>query len=80
MGVPAHDARDSVLAELLKLPVVNVIGKRGDGGGDADADADADADGVMVNSGVFDGMRPEEARRAIGEQLKVGGRWWWWWW
>ena len=39
MGVPAHDARDSVLAELQRLPVVNVIGKRGDGGGDADADA-----------------------------------------
>ena len=33
--------------------------------------SDADADGVMVNSGEFDGLRPLDAKIAIGKELKV---------
>ncbi len=69
MGVPAHDTRDGVLAEVQRLPVVSVIAKTAGNGG---VDNDSDGEGVMVNSGEFDGLRPSDAKKAIGEELKVG--------
>jgi leucyl-tRNA synthetase len=68
MGVPAHDTRDGVLAEVQGLPVVNVISKTVE---HSSGGSDADADGVMVNSGEFDGLRPLDAKIAIGKELKV---------
>ncbi len=74
MGVPAHDTRDGVLAASRGLPVVNVIDKTVENGSRvADADA-ADVAGVMVNSGSFDGLRAKDARKAIGDELKVLAR------
>jgi leucyl-tRNA synthetase len=70
MGVPAHDARDGVLAESRGLPVVNVITKA-TASGSGTSDGDADVDSVMVNSGTFDGLRTKDARKAIGDALKV---------
>ncbi len=68
MGVPAHDTRDGVLAEVQRLPVVNVIAKTI---GSSSGDSDADGDGTMVNSRQFDGLKPADARKAILEELKV---------
>jgi hypothetical protein len=68
MGVPAHDSRDSILAEVQGLPVLNVIDKTADSGC---AETDGNSDGVMLNSGDFNGMRTVDARKAIGEELKV---------
>jgi leucyl-tRNA synthetase len=58
MAVPAHDERDREFAEAFGLPIVEVI----------------DEDGVMVNSGQFDGLPAEEAKRSIVEWLREQGR------
>jgi leucyl-tRNA synthetase len=58
MAVPAHDARDHEFAEAYDLPIVNVI----------------DEDGKLVNSGSFDGLPVEDAKRAIVESLRAEGR------
>ena len=58
MAVPAHDERDGEFAETFSLPVVEVI----------------DEDGKLVNSGRFDGMPADEAKRAIVAELEQDGR------
>src|SRR5579859_3681905 len=58
MAVPAHDERDGEFAETFSLPVVQVI----------------DDDGKLVNSGRFDGMPADEAKRAIVAGLEQDGR------
>ncbi len=64
MGVPAHDTRDAALAEVHGLPVLEVI-KNVDNGSEADGNE------VLINSGVFDGMRTEDAKKHIVKELKV---------
>jgi len=58
MAVPAHDERDREFAETFDLPIVPVV----------------DDDGRLVNSGQFDGVPAEEAKRAIVEWLHGRGR------
>ena len=58
MAVPAHDERDGEFAETFGLPVVEVI----------------DEDEKLVNSGTFDGMPADEAKRAIVAELEQKGR------
>ena len=58
MAVPAHDERDREFADAFGLPIVEVI----------------DEDGVLVNSGQFDGLGADEAKRAIVESLREQGR------
>jgi leucyl-tRNA synthetase len=58
MGVPAHDERDREFADAFDLPIVPVI----------------DEDGRLINSGQFDGLPYEEAKRAIVESLREQGR------
>jgi leucyl-tRNA synthetase len=58
MAVPAHDERDREFAETFDLPIVPVI----------------DDDGRLVNSGPFDGLPYEEAKRAIVAALEGEGR------
>jgi len=55
MAVPAHDARDGEFAEKFNLPVMEVLG---------------DTE-TLINSGEFDGMQSDEAKKAITES--VGG-------
>ncbi|HLY86041.1 MAG TPA: leucine--tRNA ligase [Gaiellaceae bacterium] len=57
-GVPAHDERDREFAETFALPIVTVI----------------DDDGRLINSGQFDGLPSEEAKRAIVAWLEEEGR------
>ena len=58
MAVPAHDERDEAFATRFGLPIVTVIGE----------------DGTLVDSGPFSGMRADDAKRAIVEQLAERGR------
>jgi len=58
MAVPAHDERDREFAETFDLPIVPVI----------------DDDGKLINSGEFDGLPYEEAKRTIVESLSAHGR------
>lgn len=62
MAVPAHDERDFEFAMKFNLPVLQVV----EGG-----DMPFSGEGTLTNSGTFNGMSSEEARRAITEA--VGG-------
>jgi len=71
MAVPAHDQRDFEFAKKYGLPLKVVIRP-------ADSDripdpseltAAYEEDGILVNSGAFDGLTSEEARKAITEDL-----------
>ena len=62
MGVPGHDQRDWDFAKAFGLPIVEVVE-----GGDITKEAFTltDDTGIMVNSGVFNGMTVKEAIPAM---------------
>jgi leucyl-tRNA synthetase len=78
MAVPAHDQRDFEFATKYELPVQVVInppelhekGKVLDVADMSEAYADP---GILVNSGDFDGMENEAAKKAIVEHLDGSG-------
>jgi len=62
MGVPAHDERDYDFAHVCDIPVRHVI-QNSEG---EDSDGVYTGDGVMINSGIFDGMQAKtEGRRKM---------------
>ncbi|MBU2576036.1 leucine--tRNA ligase, partial [Patescibacteria group bacterium] len=63
MAVPAHDERDFTFAKKFGLEIREVI--------KTDQELPSVARGKMVNSGEFDGMDSEEAKKKITD--KVGG-------
>lgn len=68
MGVPAHDERDFAFAKKYDLPITRVV--KGVNCEDALPFVE---DGIIVNSPGYDGMKSEEARKAILNALaKVG--------
>lgn len=67
MCVPAHDDRDFEFAKKFDLPIVQVIAKDGEEQELTEAYTD---DGVMINSGVFDGMKSAEAKESIANYLE----------
>ena len=69
MAVPAHDTRDSEFAKKFDLPIIEVVK-----GGDVQKEAFTDCDtGIMVNSGILDGMTVEEAKVRIKDYLEETG-------
>jgi leucyl-tRNA synthetase len=66
MAVPGHDERDFEFATKFELPIVRVVAGPGM---DAETPLDAayadNAGGRLVNSGQFDGLTVEDAKRAI---------------
>ena len=70
MSVPAHDQRDFDFAEKYGLDRIVVIQPQGEPL-DADTMTEAYTEvGVMVNSGMFDGMNSDEAKDAIATFLE----------
>ncbi|MBQ4153239.1 MAG: leucine--tRNA ligase, partial [Oscillospiraceae bacterium] len=70
MAVPAHDTRDYDFAKKFNLPIVEVVK-----GGDVTVEAFTDCEtGIMVNSGMLDGLTVEEAKKAITEWLEKEGK------
>jgi len=71
MAVPAHDTRDYDFAKEFGLPIIEVVA-----GGDIANEAFTDCStGVMVNSGMLDGLTVDEAKIKIIdwlEQEKIG--------
>jgi len=66
MAVPAHDTRDWEFAKKFDLPIVEVVK-----GGDVQNEAFTNCStGVMVNSGLLDGLSVEDAKVKIIEWLK----------
>ncbi|MEG2083432.1 MAG: leucine--tRNA ligase, partial [Oscillospiraceae bacterium] len=70
MAVPGHDARDYEFAKKFDLPIIEVVA-----GGDIDKEAFTDCEsGVMVNSGMLDGLSVEDAKAKIKSWLIENGK------
>ncbi len=70
MAVPAHDTRDYDFAKAFDLPIIEVVK-----GGDVTKEAFTDCEtGIMVNSGILDGLTVEEAKKKITAFLKENGK------
>ncbi len=69
MAVPGHDTRDWEFAKKFDLPIIEVVK-----GGDVSQEAFVDcATGIMVNSGVLDGLTVDEAKQKIVKFLSERG-------
>lgn len=70
MAVPGHDTRDYEFAKAMDLPIIEVVA-----GGNIEAEAYTDCDsGMMVNSGMLDGLTVDEAKVKIVDWLKSTGK------
>ena len=70
MAVPAHDERDWEFAKKFGLPIIEVVQ-----GGNVQEEAFTDcATGVMVNSGLLDGLTVEAAKEKIIAWLSENGK------
>lgn len=70
MAVPGHDSRDWEFAKKFHLPIIEVVK-----GGDVEKEAYTDcAAGIMVNSGMLDGLSVEEAKEKIIAWLQENGK------
>ena len=70
MAVPAHDTRDWEFAKKFDLPIIEVVK-----GGNVEEEAFTDcATGVMVNSGMLDGLSVDEAKVKIIDWLTENGK------
>ncbi|CAO0820304.1 Leucine--tRNA ligase [Desulfarculales bacterium] len=73
MAVPTHDQRDFEFAQVYNLDLVEVIvGPEGPLGVQNMFQAFTDY-GILVNSGAFDGLSSQEAKRAIARDLEKRG-------
>ena len=69
MAVPAHDQRDWEFAKKFSLPIVEVVA-----GGQVDEAAYTDIEqGVMVNSGLLNGLSVAQAKKTIIDYLVEKG-------
>ena len=66
MAVPGHDTRDWQFAKKFDLPIVEVVK-----GGNIEEEAYTDTDtGILVNSGIINGLEVKEAKEKISSWLK----------
>ncbi len=71
MCVPAHDDRDFAFAQKFHIPIIQVIAKDG-----LEAEQLTEAytePGIMINSGKFNGMKSEDAKREVPEMIEKMG-------
>ena len=70
MAVPGHDTRDYDFAKEFNLPIIEVVS-----GGNVEEAAFTDCEtGIMVNSGMLNGMSVEEAKKSIIAWLEKEGK------
>lgn len=72
MGVPAHDSRDWDFAIKYKIDIVSVIRPR-PAGPDSN-DGAYTGEGVLINSGDFDDLGSQEAKKIIAQSLDNHGQ------
>jgi len=72
MAVPGHDERDFEFATQFGLPIVRVVAGEGEDASTPLAEAYT-GPGRLVNSGQFDGMEVDEAKKAATEWLAQKG-------
>ncbi len=69
MAVPGHDSRDWEFATKFNLPIVEVVS-----GGDVTKEAFTDnQSGILVNSGMINGLKVPEAKEKIIKYLEKKG-------
>ncbi len=68
MAVPAHDPRDFEFAQLYHLPIKPVIQPQTNAGWDFQLAAYTEG-GILINSGTFNGLSTEMAKKAITDFL-----------
>jgi len=73
MAVPGHDERDFDFATSYGLPIVRVVADEGEDEDTPLAIAYEYPQGRLVNSGRYDGLSPEDAQRAIVDDLAAEG-------
>src|SRR5688500_12757692 len=81
MGVPAHDQRDFEFARKYGLPITVVVRPHGGADGAEGArvargdelDGAVSNDGVLVNSGPYDGLDSDAARREMADEARRRG-------
>ncbi len=73
MAVPAHDQRDYAFAKKYNLPIIVVIQPKGEELNPETMTEAYTEPGVLVNSGPFNGMPSEEAKKAIPKYLEEKG-------
>ena len=73
MAVPGHDERDFDFAHAFGLPIVRVIAAAGEDASTPLEIAYEYPTGTLVNSGPYDGLGVNEAKRAIVDDLAATG-------
>jgi len=73
MAVPAHDQRDLEFAQKYGLDVISVV-KPAKEGKEASEDQAFTSEGVSFNSGEFDGLTTNKAKKAITYKLSELGK------
>jgi len=75
MAVPGHDSRDFAFARHFKLPIVQVVCRKGDEATDpASWEESYDSkEGVMINSGFITGMDVKDAIKATIRKVEEAG-------
>ncbi len=78
MAVPAHDGRDWAFAKKFGLPIIQVVAPEGSVEAKIGSCSDepvecTEADGISVNSGQFNGLRTEPAKKAMTAWLEGKG-------
>jgi len=71
MGVPAHDQRDFEFAKKYNLPIKVVI--KGEGVDIENLQSAYEDEGVLINSGIFDGLKNTDAMKKITQYLEQKG-------
>ncbi len=74
MAVPAHDQRDFEFAKRYNLPIRLVICPRDKKLAPDNMEEAWEGPGILVNSGPFDGMDNQEAKKAIVDFLEKEGK------
>jgi len=67
MAVPAHDSRDFAFAKYFKLPIIQVVSRKGDTPTDPSTWEESydSKEGIMINSGIIDGLDVKDAIKKI---------------
>ncbi|HDP55056.1 MAG TPA: leucine--tRNA ligase, partial [Bacteroidetes bacterium] len=75
MAVPAHDSRDFVFAKTFGLPIVQTVSQPGETPTDTATWTESyDAkEGIVINSGMLNGLEVKEAIRTINEYIEKQG-------
>jgi leucyl-tRNA synthetase len=75
MAVPAHDSRDFIFAKTFGLPIVQTVIRQGETPSDPSTWEESydSKDGIVINSGIINGLSVKDAIRTINENIERQG-------